>query len=158
MYLEIFLADFAVFRVFLGISRDFAEIPEFRESATARIIRSPAQIKKKIKKRHLMNLFVKFHSTVLFSISFCVCRACFTHVSSSNLSCNICLWWYVQLILFNKGINADVYRYSLWEHSKRFHCSFEWHLTPHMMLSIETCIRQTPCIKRTLQNSPMVSN
>ena len=24
MYLEIFLADFAVFRVFLGISRDFA--------------------------------------------------------------------------------------------------------------------------------------
>ena len=29
MYLEIFLADFAVFRGFLGISRDFAEIPEF---------------------------------------------------------------------------------------------------------------------------------
>ena len=26
---------------FLGISRDFAEIPEFRGSATARIIRSP---------------------------------------------------------------------------------------------------------------------
>ena len=41
MYLEIFLADFAVFRVFLGISRDFAEIPEFRGSATARNIRSP---------------------------------------------------------------------------------------------------------------------
>ena len=41
MYLEIFLADFAVFRVFWGISRDFAEIPEFRGSATARIIRSP---------------------------------------------------------------------------------------------------------------------
>ena len=45
MYLEIFLADFAVFRVFLGISRDFAEIPEFRGSATARNIRSP--VKKK---------------------------------------------------------------------------------------------------------------
>ena len=29
----------------------------------------------------------------------------------------------------------------LWEYSKRFHCSFEWHLTPHMTLSIETCIR-----------------
>ena len=29
MYLEIFLADFAVFRVSEGISRDFAEIPEF---------------------------------------------------------------------------------------------------------------------------------
>ena len=41
MYLEIFLADFAVFRVFLGISQDFAEISEFRRSATARNIRSP---------------------------------------------------------------------------------------------------------------------
>ena len=41
MYLEIFLADFAVFRVFGGISRDFAEMPEFRGSATARNIRSP---------------------------------------------------------------------------------------------------------------------
>ena len=41
MYLEIFQADFAVFRVFLGISRDFAEIPEFRGSAIARNIRSP---------------------------------------------------------------------------------------------------------------------
>ena len=44
MYLEIFLADFAVFRVFLGISWDFAEIPEFRGSATARNIRSPDNI------------------------------------------------------------------------------------------------------------------
>ena len=44
MYLEIFLADFVVFRVFLGISRDFAEIPEFRRSATARIIRSPVLV------------------------------------------------------------------------------------------------------------------
>ena len=41
MYLEIFMADFAVFCVFLGISRDFAEIPEFRRSATERNIRSP---------------------------------------------------------------------------------------------------------------------
>ena len=44
MYLEIFLADFAVFRFFLGISRDFAEIPEFRGSATARNIRSPVSV------------------------------------------------------------------------------------------------------------------
>ena len=29
MYLEIFLADFAVFRVFLGISWDFAEYLNF---------------------------------------------------------------------------------------------------------------------------------
>ena len=41
MYLEIVLADFVVFRVFLGISRDFAEVSEFRGSATARNIRSP---------------------------------------------------------------------------------------------------------------------
>ena len=41
MYLEIFLADFAVFRVFWGNSRDFAENPEIRGSATTRIIRSP---------------------------------------------------------------------------------------------------------------------
>ena len=41
MYLEIFLADFAVFRVFWGISRDFAEMPEFRGSVTAQNIRSP---------------------------------------------------------------------------------------------------------------------
>ena len=41
MHLEIFLADFAVFRVFWGISRDFAEIPEFRGSATTQNIRSP---------------------------------------------------------------------------------------------------------------------
>ena len=45
MYLEIFLADFAVFRVFWGISRDFAESPEFRGSATARNIRSPDNTK-----------------------------------------------------------------------------------------------------------------
>ena len=41
MYLEISPADFAVFRIFGGISRDFAEKPEFRGSATARNIRSP---------------------------------------------------------------------------------------------------------------------
>ena len=29
MYLEIFLADFAIFRVFWGISQDFTEIPDF---------------------------------------------------------------------------------------------------------------------------------
>ena len=44
MYLEIFLAGFAVFRFFGGISRDLAEIPEFHGSATARNIRSPVSI------------------------------------------------------------------------------------------------------------------
>ena len=55
MYLEIFLADFAVFRVFLGISRDFAEIPEFRRSATARNIRSPEKSQKNIKNADLIS-------------------------------------------------------------------------------------------------------
>ena len=63
---------------------------------------------------------------------------------SSNLSCNLCLWYYDQLVHFDKQINANVYRHSLWECSKRFYSSFEWHLTPHMTLSIETCIRRTP--------------
>ena len=110
-----------------------------------------------IKKRDLTNLFDYFLSTVLFSISFCLYRACFTHLISSNLSCNLCLWYYDQLVHFDKEINANVYRHSLWEYSKRFHCSFEWHLTPPMTLSIETCIRRTLCIKRTLQHSPRVS-
>ena len=38
-----------------------------------------------------------------------------------------------------------------WHTAKRFHCSFEWHLTPQMTLSIKTCIR------RTLQHSPSSS-
>ena len=42
MYLIRFLPNFAVFYVFLWISRDFADLPEFRGSATARNIRSPA--------------------------------------------------------------------------------------------------------------------
>ena len=109
------------------------------------------------KKHDLASLFDYFHNTVLFSISFCLYRACFTRLISSNLSCTLCLWYYDQLVHFDKEINANVYRHSLWEYSKRFHCSFEWHLTPHMTLSIETCIRWTPCIKQTLQHSPRVS-
>ena len=46
MYLVEFLANFAVFHVFLSISRDFADISEFRGSATARNFRSPEPIKK----------------------------------------------------------------------------------------------------------------
>ena len=42
------------------------------------------------------------HSTVLFSISFCLNKACFTDLISSNLSCNLCLWYYDQLVQFNK--------------------------------------------------------
>ena len=93
----------------------------------------------------------------MFSISFCLYRACFTHLISSNLSCNLCLRYFDQPVHLNKEINADVNRHSLWEYSKRFHCSFEWYLTPHMAFSIETCIRRMPCIKWTLHHSGRVS-
>ena len=106
-----------------------------------------------LKKRDSTNLFDQIHSTVLFPISFCFYRACFTHLVSSNLSCNICFWYYDQLVHFNKEINANVYRHSFWEYSKRFHCSFEWHLTPHMTLSIETCITAFPEGVRLIQVS-----
>ena len=116
-----------------------SQTPEMRKIATHKFFDFY------IKKRDLMNLFDYFHSTVLFSISFSLYRACFTHLSSSNLSWNLCLWYYDQLVLFNKQINANVYHHSLWEYSKHFHCSIEWDLKPHMTLSIETCIRQTSC-------------
>ena len=41
MYLIRFLPNFGVFFVFLWISRDFVDLPEFRGSATARNVRSP---------------------------------------------------------------------------------------------------------------------
>ena len=78
------------------------------------------------------------------------CCFLFRFVSTELVS----LIWVVQIwvaiyvngtVIFHKEINANVYRYSLWEYSKRFHCLFEWHLTPHMTLSIETCIRRTSC-------------
>ena len=50
---------------------------------------------------------------MLFSISFCFYRACFTHLNSSNLSCNLCLWYYNQLVHFDKEINANVYHHIL---------------------------------------------
>ena len=53
----------------------------------------------------------------------------------------------IKLVHFDKEISANVYRHSLWDYSKRFHWSFQWHLTPRMTLSIETCIRRTPCIR-----------
>ena len=70
-------------------------------------------------------------STGLFSISFCLYRAYFTHLISSNLSCNLFLLYYDQLVHFDKEINAKVYRYSLWEYYKRastVHLKGIWHL------------------------------
>ena len=110
-----------------------------------------------IKKCDLTNIFNQFHSTVLFSISFCLKRACFTHLISSNLSYNLCLWYYDRLVtLIKKLMQTYIVKIS----GSILNLStvqFKWHLTPHMTLSIETCIRRTPCIKRTLQHSPRVS-
>ena len=79
------------------------------------------------------------------------------------MSCYPCLWYYVYgtmfmvLVHFDKEINATVYFHCPWEYSERSHCLFEWQFASHMTLHIETCIRRTPCIKRTLQRSPRVS-
>ena len=58
----------------------------------------------------------------MLSILFCLYRACFTHLMSSNLSFNLCLRYFDELVHLNKEINANVYRHSLWEYCKRFHC------------------------------------
>ena len=70
MYLEIFLADFAVFRVFEGISRDFVEIPEFRGSATARNIRSP--VKSTINSKQPGFFFIYIHNVRFWFMGPCV--------------------------------------------------------------------------------------
>ena len=67
---------------------------------------------------------------MLFSILFRLYRACFTHLISSNLSCNLCLWYCDQLVHFDKEINGNVYRHSLWEYSNvsTVHLDGIWHL------------------------------
>ena len=101
-----------------------------------------------LKKCDLTNLFDQFHSTVMFSISFCLNRACFTHLISSDLSCDLCLWYFDQLVHLNKEINANVYRHSLWEYPKLFHCSFELHLTPHMTYLLKPVLGGHPVLSR----------
>ena len=52
----------------------------------------------------------------------CTVRYCFLfRFVSSNLSCNLFLWYYDQLVLFDKEINANLYPHCFWEYSKRFH-------------------------------------
>ena len=53
MYLVEFLANFTVFHVFLSISRDFADIPEFRGSETTRNFRSPVLRSDALKMRNI---------------------------------------------------------------------------------------------------------
>ena len=67
---------------------------------------------------------------IVFSISFCLYRACFTHLISSHLSCNLCLWYYDQLVHSDKEINANVYRHSLWSivNVSTVHLNGIWHL------------------------------
>ena len=94
-------------------------------------------------------------ATVLFSISFFLFRACFTHLISSNLSCNLCLRYYDQLVHFDKEIHANVYIVIVSESIltvSTVHLNSIWHL---ISLSIETCIRRTPCIKGRTIRKPM---
>ena len=72
----------------------------------------------------------------MFSVSVCLYRACSTHLISSNLSCNLCLWYFDQLVHLNKEINANVYHHSLWEYSKcsTVHLNGIWHLIWRFLL------------------------
>ena len=108
--------------------------------------------------------FDQFHSTqYCFLISFCLIELVllYSHQISSNLRCNLVFMLTMINWSTEEIINANVYRHSLSMavSQTRFHRSFEWHLTPlsFMTLPIETCIRQTPCIKRTLEHFPRVS-
>ena len=69
--------------------------------------------------------------SIVFLFRFvCIELVSLISVISSNLSCNLCSCYYNQLVHFDKEINANVYRHSLWEYSTRFHCSLNgiWHL------------------------------
>ena len=69
MYLVRFLANFAGFRVFLWISRDFADLLQIRGSATARNIRSPVKTRRKVLVNqqqwhyHISPQIISFHRT-----------------------------------------------------------------------------------------------
>ena len=85
--------------------------------------------------------FDQFHSMqYCFLISFHLDRACFTHLISSNLRSNLMFKVLWSIFPLEERNNGNVFCHSLWKYSKRFHCSFERHLTPHMTLSIETCL------------------
>ena len=59
-------------------------------------------LKSWLDERHLIcvtHLWIQY-STVLFSVSFCLYRACFTNLISWNLSCHLCLRYYDQLVHF----------------------------------------------------------
>ena len=69
-------------------------------------------------------------------ILFCLYIACFTHLISWNMRCN--LRSFSQFVHF-KEINSNVYRHSLWS-IPRFHYFLEWYLISHFTFSIQTCI------------------
>ena len=51
---------------------------------------------------------------ISFTVRYCfLFRFVFIELVSSNLSCNLCLWYYNQLIHFHKEINANVYHHGL---------------------------------------------
>ena len=60
-----------------------------------------------LKKVTWRTYLISFTVQYCFSISFCFYGACFTHLISSNLSCILCLWYYDQLVHFNKEITGN---------------------------------------------------
>ena len=71
-------------------------------------------------------------------ILFCLYIACFTHLISWNMRCNLRLKSFSQFVHF-KEINSNVYRHSLWS-IPRFHYFLEWYLISHFTFSMQTCI------------------
>ena len=84
MYLDLFLADFVVFRVFGGISRDFEEIPEYRGSATAQNIRSPDYYQRLERGSWSFQLLFHENPTSTFFITFLKSRFFFCNGSKTD--------------------------------------------------------------------------
>ena len=90
--------------------------------------------------QHVLAAFINRRSVLEYwsLILFCLYIACFTHLISWNMRCNLRLKSFSQFVHF-KEINSNVYRHSLWS-IPRFHYFLEWYLISHFTFSIQTCI------------------
>ena len=82
--------------------------------------------------------FISFTVQYCFLFRFvCMELVPFIWFQSSNLSCSLCLWYYDQLFHFDKEINANIYRHSLWEYSyvSTVHLNGIWHLIWRYLLT-----------------------
>ena len=109
--------------------------------------------------------FDQFHSTeycfLSFLISFCLYRACFTRLISSNLRCNLMFisqWYYDQLVHFKKEIKkySRILSWSLHgsiPNVSTVHLNGIWHL---IWRYISKPALGEHCIKRTLEHSQLL--